>query len=97
MDSSDYEQKMKAIISDEITYKKLGFDPTEKYTKETRHELEVLKNNLEKKLNFMMNFSPEVVQNRKFMVCLRSTRTMLFALLYQIFIHRFLNKENGCQ
>ena len=31
MDYSEYEQKMKAIISDEIIYKKLGSDPTKKH------------------------------------------------------------------
>ena len=49
---------MKAIISDEIIYKKLCFDPTEKYTKETRHELEVLKNNLQITPQFYNKFFP---------------------------------------
>jgi hypothetical protein len=49
---------MKAIISDEITYKKLGFNSTEKYTKE-KHELEVLKNNLQITPQFYNKLFPQ--------------------------------------
>ena len=37
---------MNSIISDTNTYKKLDFDPTDKYVKSIRKELESLKNNL---------------------------------------------------
>ena len=47
MDTDDYDRKMNTIISDTTTYKKkLDIDPTDKYVKSIRKELESLKNNL---------------------------------------------------
>ena len=58
MDTDDYDRKMNTIISDTSTYKKLDFDPTDKYVKPLRKELESLKNNLHITPQFYNKFYP---------------------------------------
>ena len=58
MDTDDYDRKMNTIISDTTFYKKLDFDPTDKYVKSIRKEFESLKNNLHITPQFYNKFYP---------------------------------------
>ena len=58
MDTDDYDRKMNTIISDTTIYKKLDFNPTDKYVKSIRKELESLKNNLHITPQFYNKFYP---------------------------------------
>ena len=58
MDTDDYDHKMNTIISDTTFYKKLDFDPTNKYVKAIRQKLESLKNNLHITQQFYNKFYP---------------------------------------
>jgi len=58
MGTDDYDRKMSTIISDTTIYEKLDFDPTDKYVKSIRKELESLKNNLHITPQFYNKFCP---------------------------------------
>ena len=58
MNTEDYNNQMKSIISETITYKKLDFDPTDKYVKSTRKELESMKNNFHITPQFYNKYYP---------------------------------------
>ena len=45
MDSADYQNKMNTLLLDKNTYKEIKTHPTDKYTKQLRKELEILKDN----------------------------------------------------
>ena len=45
MDSADYQNKINTLLLDKNTYKEIKTDPTDKYTKQLRKELEILKDN----------------------------------------------------
>ena len=43
IDSADYQNKINSLLLDKNTYKEIKTDPTDKYTKQLRKELENLK------------------------------------------------------
>ena len=45
MDSLDYQNKINTLLLDKNTYKEIKTDPTDKYTKQLRKGLEILKDN----------------------------------------------------
>ena len=58
MGTEDYDHIMNIIISDNTFYKKLDFNPTDKYAKLIKKELESLKNNLHITPQFYNKFYP---------------------------------------
>ena len=45
MDSADYQNKINTLLLDKNIYEEIKTDPTDKYTKQLRKELEILKDN----------------------------------------------------